>query len=1120
MQQKEDEQKQQQPSTQRREPTILEYSASSSVANSSGSGGVYLSALAPTAVTSHLPSPPLHTIGKLKVPALVSKKSPSTNAQKTTIHTEEEDHDSIQNTATSTTATPNISSALLTTDPGERLAARAEAEEAAAQYGWDEEEDEEDEDTMYIPHNQTPYESAEQKVIQQEVPSKERKESDETPTTPEDQYHSVRDDDYDEHQNENEPLQRSAALTALPISVNTQRQSFVEADESTTTVNEMCVPIVEVRTQDLEFSKEQHQQQSSSLFVGDVYETDQTDRNVDEEEEDTEIKIVESKQVPAAEKLEIMDRDMDDNPDDYASNTPDASFHESSHEDALAASPPLTPAAASTQTTSRDSDRNRLLMLVSSESIDRRVKARQELAATALTAAGIEFETMDGADEAHRALRDELFVVSGLRGEYPQFFLVNLSNGGTMFWGNWEHFQNTNDDGRLKEEFGSSAKVVQTPITPVTPVIMHQPKTDVIPEEILENFSNQIKRIEENYQAERVEMEQRHARELQEAGASHEQCEAAQKELEDRFLAEIRTKDDQIHELCRRNEGLKLKLDVLKREVTGTQELLAAKKSDIGTANEKYLRELRAMEKKMVEAENNAIGFQQERQRLQESLAATKQELHLSIQEHNELKERVKLVATELKDRRAECRNLHAKIDELNELNEQLQTTLHSLQEKLTHQSMNQTEKDIELQQLRVQLANASREIENVEKIWKEREAKNDQALAEYKKKAQNALSMANSRTAAAVQAREEAELDARAARAIADSAFERATKAEIASREATAEARASVEEMKKERNDAYNQLQSTKERLVQVEIQLAETQQNLMKLESEKNKKEVELNRTLNLLENEQAKVASSEQMLIDSEHNKETLRRDVANLREQLQNTKFSLELAEKRQSVSDPVEKVDIENIDNPGDAATVAALQQDLNDANAAIDDLKEALKNALADKHQDGNASFASLSRDNSETHGTESFVGGNHETIPLFYAMEKQAELKAARDEMNRLASVLADVELEKTEAIEAMENMRRRMEDAEARLKRFEKLGSTSRHIGAAIGEQYDGGATNIEYLKHVIIKFFNAKSVNEKKGLVPVIGAVLELTPDELKAATENVQKGSSVTSIFGLS
>jgi hypothetical protein len=111
-------------------------------------------------------------------------------------------------------------------------------------------------------------------------------------------------------------------------------------------------------------------------------------------------------------------------------------------------------------------------------------------------------------------------------------------------------------------------------------------------------------------------------------------------------------------------------------------------------------------------------------------------------------------------------------------------------------------------------------------------------------------------------------------------------------------------------------------------------------------------------------------------------------------------------------------------------------------------------------------------------------------------------------------------VELEKAEAIEAMEDMRRRMEEAEARLKRFEKLGSTPRQNGAVIGEQHDAGATNIEYLKHVIIKFFNAKSVNEKKGLVPVIGAVLELTPDELKAATENVQKGSSVTSIFGLS
>ena len=144
--------------------------------------------------------------------------------------------------------------------------------------------------------------------------------------------------------------------------------------------------------------------------------------------------------------------------------------------------------------------------------------------------------------------------------------------------------------------------------------------------------------------------------------------------------------------------------------------------------------------------------------------------------------------------------------------------------------------------------------------------------------------------------------------------------------------------------------------------------------------------------------------------------------------------------------------------------------------------------------------------------------------------MEKQAELKTARDEMNRLASVLSDVQTEKSEAIEAREDMRRRMEDAEARLRRFEKLGSASREEdsssphhhhanGAGGGEAKSSGAVNIEYLKNVMLRFLNAKTVPEKTALVRVIGAVLELTPDELNSAVKSIeQKGSVSSSLFG--
>ena len=66
-------------------------------------------------------------------------------------------------------------------------------------------------------------------------------------------------------------------------------------------------------------------------------------------------------------------------------------------------------------------------------------------------------------------------------------------------------------------------------------------------------------------------------------------------------------------------------------------------------------------------------------------------------------------------------------------------------------------------------------------------------------------------------------------------------------------------------------------------------------------------------------------------------------------------------------------------------------------------------------------------------------------TTPLYYAMEKQAKFNLARDEINHLANLLGDAESSKMEACEAMEEMRQKMEEAEARLRRYEKKGSAA---------------------------------------------------------------------------
>ena len=52
-------------------------------------------------------------------------------------------------------------------------------------------------------------------------------------------------------------------------------------------------------------------------------------------------------------------------------------------------------------------------------------------------------------------------------------------------------------------------------------------------------------------------------------------------------------------------------------------------------------------------------------------------------------------------------------------------------------------------------------------------------------------------------------------------------------------------------------------------------------------------------------------------------------------------------------------------------------------------------------------------------------------------------------------------------------------------------------------------------------MLSYLNAKTLNEKKAIVPVIAAVLELTADETTMVMENVEKSAGIdgvgTSLF---
>jgi hypothetical protein len=94
----------------------------------------------------------------------------------------------------------------------------------------------------------------------------------------------------------------------------------------------------------------------------------------------------------------------------------------------------------------------RMLILTSSMSMSREIAQQQERAITLLRAKGIEFETLDGALAVNKTRRNELFALSGLRAQYPQFFLVHEDADDEKrltFFADWETLEAINDASKM-----------------------------------------------------------------------------------------------------------------------------------------------------------------------------------------------------------------------------------------------------------------------------------------------------------------------------------------------------------------------------------------------------------------------------------------------------------------------------------------------------------------------------------------------------------------------------------------------------------------------------------------------------------------------------------------------
>mmetsp|Transcript_4622 Transcript_4622/g.11870 ORF Transcript_4622/g.11870 Transcript_4622/m.11870 type:complete len:597 (-) Transcript_4622:1561-3351(-) len=103
-----------------------------------------------------------------------------------------------------------------------------------------------------------------------------------------------------------------------------------------------------------------------------------------------------------------------------------------------------------------------LLVLVSSLFGTTTQARNQKRALTMIEACGVQPEVLDAADPANTLVRDELCDISGIRGIYPQFFLVQGDR--TSFFADFEEMEHMNEEGTLAEWLS-----MELPITKLSP---------------------------------------------------------------------------------------------------------------------------------------------------------------------------------------------------------------------------------------------------------------------------------------------------------------------------------------------------------------------------------------------------------------------------------------------------------------------------------------------------------------------------------------------------------------------------------------------------------------------------------------------------------------------------
>ena len=528
-------------------------------------------------------------------------------------------------------------------------------------------------------------------------------------------------------------------------------------------------------------------------------------------------------------------------------------------------------------------------------------------------------------------------------------------------------------------------------------------------------------------------------------------------------------------------------------------------------------------------------------------MSTLQSELETTTEAYDSLKARAKAVATELKERRVEVRTLTSENEELASSTESLDSQVANLRSTVNQHELTIGYKDKDMEALNEKVKELNKQIKQGTVQSVQDRSVGEKAIASYKRKAQEALAAANARLAAANQAREEAESDANNARSASDDAVERARAAEAKKSEAEKRANELSSLMESERESSSKTITQLKETLFTVEETVESLQSKVEEAANTKTKLVAELEQLNSNLTEANEKNSELREQLIESNTLCQSLQREVNDLTDEVQrNSAAAFKRAKDGEGLgaenhTDRVSSNALLSangngnpIDREESDGTIIMLQQELQGANEAIAELKLALRTALLEKV--GNDHHAESFPMPNENGSNASDSNHYNDSTPLFFAIEKQNELKTARDEINRLAIMLGDAEMSKQEAYDAMEEMRQNMEEANSRLLRYERLGMKSARpqmshssygpmrtmaggtsfLGDDASRMINSGTdsvVNLEYLKNVMLSFLTAKTLADRRKLVPVVATVLCLTPEEHVQAVNSVEQNAGL-------